>query len=260
MQKVKYLLAFLWLCFCLSSCSKNDQKILRVVASPTPHSEMIEHLIPEMKKHGITLEVITLTDYLLPNKLVDEHEADANFFQHIPFLEHQKTEQGLQLEVLGKVHLEPMGIYSKTLSKGSDFTGKKVALPLDPSNESRALKLLQDAGLITLNPEGAETIHDIASNPYGLKFLEVDAAILPRLYDDFDLAVIPTNFALQVGLNPSQDALFLESQDSPYANILVINPSSTKKQELQILLDSLQSEKMVHFIKDNYKGAIIPAK
>lgn len=259
MQKVK-LFGLSIITIMLSACASDKQKTLRVVASPTPHSEMIEFLIPELKKQGINLEVITITDYLLPNKLVDENEADANFFQHIPFLEYQKKEQGLDLEVLGKIHLEPMGLYSFKLKQTDDFTGKKIALPLDPSNEARALKLLSDAGLISLANEGAESIYDITHNPYNLSFLEVDAAILPRLYEDIDLAVIPTNFALQAGLNPSKDALFLESEDSPYANIIVINPHSSKKEQLDVLLKSLQSEQMKDFIKENYKGAIIPAK
>lgn len=258
MSKAKLLVPFLLLF--LNSCSQNDQKTLRVVASPTPHAEMIEFLIPEMKKQGINLEVITITDYLLPNKLVDEKEADANFFQHTPFLDYQKKEQGLCLEILGKIHLEPMGLYSHKLKNIDEFKNKKVALPLDPSNESRALKLLADRGLISLSNTEPESIHDIKDNPYHLQFLEVDAALLPRLYPDIDITIIPTNFALQAGLNPSKDALFLESPNSPYANIIVINPDSSKKQELQLLLDYLQSDLMKDFIKETYKGAIIPAR
>jgi D-methionine transport system substrate-binding protein len=258
MRKAKFLLPLLILF--MASCSQDQKKSLRIVASPTPHSEMIEFLIPEMKKQGINLEVITITDYLLPNKLVDEKEVDANFFQHTPFLIYQKNEQGLNLEILGKIHLEPMGLYSLKLKSKEEFSGKTLALPLDPSNEARALKLLKDAGLITLSKDNPESIYDIKDNPYNLQFLEVDAAILPRLYEDIDLAIIPTNFALQAGLNPSHDALFLEAEDSPYANIIVIHPDSTKKQELHLLLDCLQSEQMKSFIKQTYKGAIIPAK
>lgn len=258
MQKAKFLLPFLLLF--LNGCSHDEQKTLRIVASPTPHAEMIEFLIPEMKKEGINLEVITITDYLLPNKLVDEKEADANFFQHTPFLDYQKKEQGLHLEILGKIHLEPMGLYSFKLKSMDEFKNKTLALPLDPSNEARALKLLSDAGLISLSKPNPESIHDIKDNPYHLQFLEVDAAILPRLYEDVDITIIPTNFALQAGLNPSKDALFLESEESPYANIIVINPESSKKEQLQLLLNYLQSDLMKNFISQTYKGAIIPAK
>lgn len=257
MRKAKYFLPLLLLC--LVACSSDNKKTLRVVASPTPHSEMIEFLIPEMKKKGINLEVITITDYLLPNKLVDENQADANFFQHIPFLEYQKSEQGLNLEVLGKIHLEPMGLYSMKYKNINEWKGKTIAIPLDPSNEGRALKLMHEAGLITLACDNPSSLSDIEKNLYDLQFLEVDAAILPRLYEDIDLTIIPTNFALQAGLNPSKDALLLESSDSPYANIVVINPETEKKQELQMLLDCLQSEMMKDYIKENYKGAIIPA-
>jgi len=243
----------------LMACSKDEAHTLRVVASPTPHAEMLEYLVPILKKQGIDLEIVTLTDYLLPNKLIDEKEVDANFFQHLPFLQNQKREERLDLEVMGKIHLEPMGIYSKNLKKGDDFSGKKVALPLDPTNEARSLKLLEEAGLITLNPEGYQTILDITSNPMNLQFIEIDAALLPRIFDDVDLACIPTNFALQAGLNPSSDALYLESKDSPYANILVINPHSEKKEALKKLLDAMKSKPMQEFIKTTYQGAIIPA-
>jgi D-methionine transport system substrate-binding protein len=244
----------------LSSCGRDDKKTLRVVASPTPHTEMLEFIAPEMKKMGINLEIITLTDYLLPNRLIDENEADANFFQHIPFLEHQKSEQNLKLEVLGKIHLEPMGLYSFKEKKGCDFNGKTIALPLDPSNESRALKLLSDAGIITLNDSLAPTIQEIQSNPYEVKFLEIDAALLPRIFDDVDFACIPTNFALQIGLNPSKDAMYLESEESPYANIVVIHPDNPKRKELEMLLEVLHSEKMQTYISESYQGAIIPVK
>jgi len=258
MQKVKFF-ALAGLLFLLASC-KDEKKTLRVVASPTPHAEMLEYLQADLKKQGVNLEVITLTDYLLPNKLIDEKQADANFFQHIPFLEHQKKEEDLNLEVIGKIHLDPMGIYSEKFKKFEEFEGKKIALPLDPSNEARALKLLQDAGLVTLNPEGYLSVQDIVSNPYNLKFIEIDAALLPRIFSDVDFACVPTNFALQIGLTPSKDALYLESTDSPYTNVLVGNPNTEKKKELSLLLEALKSEKMQNFINETYKGAIIPAE
>ncbi len=258
MRKARYLIPFTLLVL-FSACQKDSKKTLRIIASPTPHSEMLEFIIPELKKQGINLEVITLTDYLLPNKLIDEKEADANFFQHIPFLEHQKNEEHYKLEVLGKIHLEPMGIYSKSLEKTDDFYGKSVAVPLDPSNEKRALNLLEQAGFISLYPVDNPTILDIKINPYNLTFIEVDAALLPRIFSDVDLAVIPTNFALQANLNPQKDALFLETGDSGFANVVVIHPESEKKEELSILLDCLKSEKMEEFIRTAYRGAIIPA-
>jgi D-methionine transport system substrate-binding protein len=259
MRKARYLIPFTLLVL-FSACQKESKKTLRIIASPTPHSEMLEFIIPELKKQGINLEVITLTDYLLPNKLIDEKEADANFFQHIPFLEYQKNEEHYNLEVLGKIHLEPMGIYSKNLEKTDNLSGKSIAIPLDPSNEKRALNLLEQAGLIILNSVANPTILDIKINPYNLTFIEVDSALLPRIFSDVDLAVIPTNFALQASLNPQKDALFLETGDSGFANVVVIHSESEKKEELSILLDCLKSEKMEEFIRTTYRGAIIPAE
>lgn len=255
-------LKFIILAVCgiiLSSCSReDDHKTLRVVASVTPHADLIEQVIPELKKQGITLELITMNDYLLPNKLVDEKQADVNFFQHVPFLDYQNKTDNLHLEALGKIHLEPMGLYSKKYTLNDDLYKKTVAIPLDPSNEKRALLLLEKQGLITLSGE-KDTLLDITSNPYQLKLIEVEAACLCRLYDDVDFAVIPTNFALEIGLNPQKMALSLESSDSPYANILAIHPDNPKKEALQALLTALKSEKMQEYIKTQFQGALIPA-
>lgn len=239
------------------SCSKNDSKTLRIAASSIPHAELIEQIIPDLKQQGISVELITMNDYLLPNKLVDEKQIDANFFQHIPFLDYQKNMDHLQVEVLGKIHIEPMGLYSKKHTL-KDISHKKIALPLDPSNEQRALKLLESEGLITLSG-ASDTIRDISSNPYHLEFIEMESAILPRVIQDVDFAVIPTNFALEAGLTPKDDALILESENSPYANIIAVHPENEKKEALLKLLQAMQSEKMQKYIQDSFKGAILPA-
>jgi D-methionine transport system substrate-binding protein len=247
--------------FCISSCKQSSSsKTLRVIASPTPHTEMLEACAPILKKQGIELEIITIADYLLPNRLVDEKQADANFFQHLPFLDYQKKEFSLACEVLGKIHLEPMGLYGKKIKNRQDFYDKTIAVPMDPSNEARALKLLEAEGMIKLDETFYDSIIHIKENPYRLKFVEIDAALLPRIFDDVDLAVIPTNFALQLSLNPSKDAILIESNDSPYANILVSHPQSNKKAELKALIDALKSEEMKAYIQQSFKGAIIPAK
>lgn len=259
MRNLKFLIASS-LALLVSSCSRDDDhKTLRVVASVTPHAELIEQIIPDLKKQGIKLELITMNDYLLPNKLVDEKEADVNFFQHIPFLDYQNKSDNLHLKAFGKIHLEPMGLYSKNFTLDSNLQKKTVALPLDPSNEKRALLLLEKAGLITLEGE-KDTLQDITSNPFKLHFVEVEAACLCRLYDDVDLAIIPTNFALEIGLNPQKQALLLESSDSPYANILAIHPDNPKKEALNALLEALQSEKIKTYIETQYQGSIIPAR
>lgn len=246
---------------CFSSCrSSSDKKTLRVIASPTPHTEMLEACVPILKKQGIELEIITIADYLLPNRLVDEKQADANFFQHVPFLEYQKKEFSLACEILGKIHLEPMGLYGKKIKNRQDFFDKTIAIPMDPSNEARALKLLEKEGIIQLHEGACDSIIHIKENPYRLKFVEIDAALLPRIFDDVDFAVIPTNFALQLSLNPSQDAIFIESSDSPYANILVSHPQSDKKEELKALVEALKSDEMKSYMEKTFKGAIIPAK
>ncbi|MBS4914065.1 MAG: MetQ/NlpA family ABC transporter substrate-binding protein [Veillonella sp.] len=242
-----------------------DKVVLTVGASPVPHAEILEQVKPVLEKEGIELKITQFTDYVTPNTALAEKELDANFFQHVPYLEKFTAEHNLKLASAGKVHIEPMGIYSKTITnkdlKSALPNGSKVAVPNDPSNGGRALLLLQKAGLITLkDPNNIyATKADIVNNPLNLEIVELEAAQLPRSLDDVAIAVINTNFALEAGLNPVNDALVLEDKDSPYANIVAVRAGDENRPEIQKLIKALQSPEVKKFIEDKYKGAILPA-
>ena len=218
--------------------------VVTVAATPVPHSEILNEIKPLLAKEGIDLKIIEFTDYVKPNLALADKEVDATFHQHLPFLEKFNAEHNTNLVSAGNVHIEPMGVYSHKIKALSDLPLKaKVAIPNDPSNGGRALLILQAAGLIKLKDGGtvSSTVQDITDNPKQLQFSELDAAQVPRAIDDVDIAVINTNFALEAGLNPLKDSLFLEAKDSPYANILAIRAGDESRPEIQKLLKALQS-------------------
>ena len=236
--------------------------VVTVAATPVPHSEILNEIKPLLAKEGIDLKIIEFTDYVKPNLALADKEVDATFHQHLPFLEKFNAEHNTNLVSAGNVHIEPMGVYSHKIKTLSDLPLKaKVAIPNDPSNGGRALLILQAAGLIKLKDGGtvSSTVQDITDNPKQLQFSELDAAQVPRAIDDVNIAVINTNFALEAGLNPLKDSLFLEAKDSPYANILAIRAGDESRPEIQKLLKALQSPEVKKFIEDKYKGAILPS-
>lgn len=258
--------------FALAGCGSDKQApaggesgkmvTIKVGASPVPHSEILNHIKDKLAKEGVKLDIVEFTDYIQPNLALNDKELDANFFQHTPYLENFAKEHNLNLVSLGKVHLEPMGIYSKKLKALNDVKdGAKIAIPNDPTNGGRALLLLQSAQLIKLNPQAGilATVNDITANPKHLQFSELEAAQLPRSLDDVDLAVINTNYAIEADLNPEKDALHLESKDSPYANIVAVRAGDENRPELKKLMAALQSDDTRKFIQEKYKGAILPA-
>lgn len=244
----------------LAGCSQSKEG-LKVAASPVPHAEMLEEIKGDLKQQGITLVIIPTDDYNMPNRALAEGEVDANFFQHAPFLEAQVKEFHYPIERFAKIEIEPMGIYSMKISSLSNLRENGVvAIPNDPTNEGRALFLLQDQGLIRLNTDSLQaTVLNISDNPKKLQFIEADAAMLPRTLSDVDLAVINTNYALAAHYIPEKDALALESPDSPYANLLVIRKGEEGRADLEALKEALTSEKMRCFIEKKYKGAVLPA-
>lgn len=241
----------------LVSCQQKE-KTLKVAATPIPHGEMLAMIQPDLKEKGIILKIVEVDDYNLPNRLLAEKQVDANFFQHMPFLEEQEKQFGYAFVAYGKIHLEPLGIYSNKLKSLEDLaTGAIVAIPNDPTNEARALNLLADQKLITLKRCGVlATVEDILENPKKLRFHEVDAPLLPRILPDVTLAIIPANFALQANLIPNRDALAIEGACSPYANILVIRKGDEGRKDLQILKEALTSEKIKNYLSETYKGGI----
>lgn len=234
---------------------------LKVGATPVPHAEILEFIAPELKKSGINLEIKVFNDYVIPNIAVEDGDLDANFFQHIPYLDEFNKNKGTHLVKTVGVHLEPMGVYSKKIKSLSELKdGAIVSIPNDPTNESRALDVLVSAKLIEVDTNvKLRTPLDITKNPKNLKFKEIEAATLPRTLDDVDIAVINTNFAMNANLNPTKDALVIESKESPYVNIVVVKDGNQNKDSIKALNKALQTQALKDFIAEKYKGSIVPA-
>jgi D-methionine transport system substrate-binding protein len=235
---------------------------LSVAATPVPHAEILEFVKPQLAEQGVELDVKVFTDYIQPNIQVDQERMDANFFQHQPYLDEFNEGRGTNLVTVTGVHVEPFGAYSSKIeSLDALEDGAVVAIPNDPTNGGRALLLLQKAGLITLKDESkiTATPHDIAENPKDLDFKELEAATLPRILNQVDIALINTNYALEAGLNPTEDALVIEGSDSPYVNILVARPDNKDSEAMQKLAEALKSDAVRDFIMEKYEGAVVPA-
>ena len=235
---------------------------LNVAATAVPHAEILEFIKPALAEQGVELNVKVFTDYVQPNVQVAEKRLDANFFQHQPYLDEFNKSRGTELASVAGVHVEPFGAYS---SKHKSLTelplGANVVIPNDATNGGRALLLLQKAGVIVLKEEAGilATPRDIAENPKNIKVRELEAATLPRVLTQVDLALINTNYALEAKLNPTEDALFIEGSDSPYVNILVARPDNKDSDAMQKLIEALHSEEVKQFINEKYKGAVVPA-
>ena len=235
---------------------------LTVAATAVPHAEILEAVKPALAAEGVELKIKVFTDYVQPNVQVAEKRIDANYFQTKQYLEEFNRNRGTHLVALEDVHVEPLGLYSrkvKTLAELAD--GANVALPNDPSNTGRALLLLQRAKLITLkdpaNP--VSTLKDVATNPKNLTFRELEAATLPRVLGQVDAAVINTNYALDAKLDPSKDALAIEDADTPYVNVLVARDDNRDAPAVKKLAAALHSAAVKEFIKNKYRGAVVPA-
>lgn len=239
---------------------QQKQKLV-IGVTPVPHGEIINAVKPLLEKEGIELEIKEFTDYPIVNPALADQQLDANYFQHIPYLENFNSKSDKKLVVLAKIHIEPMAIYANKIKDLKDLPdGAKVAVPNDATNEGRALLLLQSAGLITLKEDaGLEaTVTEIAENPKNLKITELDAAQLPNALDDVNIAVINGNFALDAGLNPVKDSLFIEDSDSPYVNILAVRAGDENNELLKKLAAALNSPEIKKFIDDTYQGAVVP--
>jgi D-methionine transport system substrate-binding protein len=235
---------------------------LTVAATPVPHAEILEFVKPALAKEGVDLKVKVFTDYIQPNVQVAEKRLDANFFQHQPYLDEFNKAKGTDLVAVTGVHLEPLGAYSSKYKKLEDLPGgATVVIPNDATNGGRALLLLAKSGLITLkDPTNIlSTVKDITANSKDLKFRELEAATIPRVLTQVDLALINTNYALEAKLDPSKDALVIEGSDSPYVNILVARPDDKDSEDMKKLVAALHSPEVKAFIIEKYKGAVVPA-
>ena len=258
------LFAFLSLAF---AKDENKLETLKVGAVPTPHAELLRLIAPDLAKQGYKLEVFEFTDGITPNLNTDSGDLDANFFQHLPFLEEVNHSKGTKLVSVANIHIEPMGVYSSKHKKDevikqgkfSPAKNSTIALPNNPTNENRALRILEEAGLIKLkNDSEVATILDIVENPLNLKFIEIKDAQLIRSLEDVDYAVINGNFAIMAKLKPTKDALLLESKYSPYANILVVRAGNENTAKTKALIKALKSKKVKDYINSHFDGGVIP--
>ncbi|KFE56527.1 MetQ/NlpA family ABC transporter substrate-binding protein [Pseudomonas syringae] len=246
----------------VAALSAHADETLTVAASAVPHAEILEFVKPTLAKEGVDLKIKVFTDYVQPNVQVAEKRMDANFFQHQPYLDEFNKGKGTDLVSVAKVHVEPFGAYSDKIKNLADLPdGANVALPNDATNEGRALLLLAKAGLITLkDPTNIlATPKDVLQNPKNLKFRELEAATLPRVLTQVDLALINTNYALGAKLDPTKDALVIEGAESPYANILVTTQANKDSDAIKKLVAALNSPEVKAFITEKYKGAVVPA-
>ena len=266
MKKTIAIILALILTLSLAACGGNaDAKTITVAASPTPHAEILKVAAEVLAKDGWTLDIKEYTDYVQPNLVVDDGELDANYFQHVPYLDTFNADNGTKLVSVAMIHYEPFGIYAGTKSAIADLAeGDKIAVPNDGSNRARALLLLEQEGIIKLK-EGVgmdATDLDIVENPLNLEIFQMEAAQIANVRDSVALAVINGNYALQAGLNAGTDALAVEDAESisatTYANVLVVKAGNENSEKTQALVNALKSEAVKTYINDTYSGAVVP--
>lgn len=252
----------------LAGCGKStsaDDKVIKVAASATPHAEILEQAKPLLEAKGYDLQVTVFDDYVQPNEVVESGDFDANYFQHIPYLESFNEEKGTHLVNAGGIHYEPFGIYPGTKASLDELAdGDSIAVPNDTTNEARALLLLQDNGIITLK-EGAgltATKNDIVENPYNVDIVELEAAQVPRVKDEVAFMVLNGNYALEAGFSVAKDAIAYEKADSEaaktYVNVIAVKEGNENSDKIKALVEVLTSREIKDYINNTYDGAVIP--
>jgi D-methionine transport system substrate-binding protein len=239
--------------------SANAQTI-KVGATPGPHAQVLEAVKPIAKKAGLDIQIVEFSDYVVPNQALANGEIDANSFQHQPYLDNQVKDRGYKIESVAKTMVFPLGFYSKKIKSVADLKpGDSVAIQNDPTNGGRALLLLEANKLIKLKPGVGlkPTILDIVDNPKNLKFIELDAAQLPRSLDDVALASINTNYAVSAGLDPSKDAIVRESAESPYTNVIAVQSARKNEPWVQKFIAAYRSPEVKDFVQKTFKGSVI---
>ena len=253
--------------FAFAAGEKEEANVVKVAASITPHSEILTECIPLMKEKGYELQIVEFTDYVLPNNVVESGEIDANYFQHLPYMDVFNEEQGTHLVSIAAIHYEPFGIYPGIESDLNNISkGAKIAVPNDTTNEARALLLLQDNGIIKLKADAGLTATklDIIDNPYDVDIIEMEAAQIARIVDEMAFIVLNGNYALQAGLNVLTDAIAYETSESQgattYANILCVKEGNEAHEGVNALKEILESDAIEAFMNGKYEGAVIPLK
>lgn len=272
MKKFLGFALILVLSFALAACGNNskdtkDEKTttLKVGASNTPHAVILEKAKPILKEKGIDLEIVPFQDFVLPNKALAEGEIDANYFQHIPYLEGEIAQKGYDFVNVGGIHIEPIGIYSKKYKSLDDLPdGATFILSSSVADHGRALSLLEANGLIKLKDgidKSAATVDDIVENKRHIKFdANYEPALLPKIYEngEGDAVLINSNFAIDAGLNPLKDSIAIEDSKSPYVNVVVANKKDENNEAIKTLVDVLHSKEIQDFILKEFKGAVVP--
>lgn len=245
--------------------SAEDKGTITVAASATPHAEILEQAVPLLEEQGWDLEITVFQDYVQPNLVVDSGDFDANYFQHIPYLDDFNAEQGTSLVNAGGIHYEPFGIYPGTKEDLSELEeGDVIAVPNDTTNEARALLLLQDNGVIKLKEDAGltATAKDIEENPKNIEIEEMEAAQVSRVAGEVAFVVLNGNYALQAGYSVSKDAIAYEKSDSEaaqtYVNVIAVKEGNEDSEKIKALVDTLKSDEIKDFITENYDGAVIP--
>lgn len=238
---------------------------LVVGASNVPHAEILEEAVPLLKEKGIDLKIETFQDYVIPNKVLESEELDANYFQHIPYLDNQIEEHGYDFEIAGNIHIEPMGIYSKEYDNIADLPeGANIIMSSSVADHGRVLSILEKEGLIKLNPDVdkvAATMDDIIENPKNITFkAEYEPALLPQIFNnnEGDAVAINSNYALDADLNPLEDSIAIEEEDSPYLNVVVVRAGDKNNEAIKTLVEVLHSKEIQDFILDKYHGTVVP--
>lgn len=246
---------------------KEESKKIVVGASNVPHAEILEEAKSLLEEKGYEMEIKTFNDYIVPNQALDSKELDANYFQHIPYLESQMADNGYKFEIAGGIHIEPIGVYSKEHTTLEDLPeGAHIIMSSSVADHGRILTMLEKEGLITLK-DGVEkvkaTIDDIAENPKKLKFdTEYEAALLPQIFNngEGDAVLINSNYAIDAGLNPLKDSIAIEESDSPYVNVIAVREGDKDKPAIKALVEVLHSKEIQDFILEKYEGAVVPVK
>ena len=238
-----------------------QDKPIKIGVTAGPHAQIFEQVKKIAEKDGVKIQIVEFTDYVQPNAALAAGDLDANSYQHKPYLDQQVKDRGYKLVTVAQTVNFPIGIYSKKIKSLSELKeGARFGIPNDPTNGGRVLLVLQDKGLIKLKPEAGlkATPLDVIDNPKKLKFVELDAAQIPRSLDDLDAAAINTNFALQAGLTPAKDAIAQENAKSPYANILVVREQDKDKAWVAKVIKTYHSEEIRRFIQTEFKGSVLP--
>lgn len=252
----------------LAGCGKStsaDDKVIKVAASATPHAEILEQAKPLLEAKGYDLQVTVFDDYVQPNEVVESGDFDANYFQHIPYLESFNEEKGTHLVNAGGIHYEPFGIYPGTKASLDELAdGDSIAVPNDTTNEARALLLLQDNGIITLKEDAGLTAtkNDIVENLYNVDIVELEAAQVPRVKDEVAFMVLNGNYALEAGFSVAKDAIAYEKADSEaaktYVNVIAVKEGNENSDKIKALVEVLTSQEIKDYINNTYDGAVIP--